>query len=91
VLNSGYLNHIVIVFQSPISGDLIFNYKSTGSKKGSYQHITLYRDAVDQNKAITHYNLYTGRSVYTSTASAMSVTEGSTEIYNNDWIVIQNS
>jgi len=91
VLNSGYLNHIVIVFQAPISGDLVFNYKSTGSKKGSYQHITLYRDALDQNKAITHYNLYTGRSVYTSTASAMSVTEGSTEIYNNDWIVIQNS
>jgi len=91
VLNSGYLNHIVIVFQAPISGDLVFNYKSTGSKKGSYQHITLYRDALDQNKAITHYNLYTGRSVYTSTASAMSVTEGSAEIYNNDWIVIQNS
>ena len=91
VLNSGYLNHIVIVFQAPISEDLVFNYKSTGSKKGSYQHITLYRDALDQNKAITHYNLYTGRSVYTSTASAMSVTEGSAEIYNNDWIVIQNS
>ena len=91
VLNSGYLNHIVIVFQSPISGDLIFNYKSTGSKKSSYQHITLYRDAVDQNKAITHYNLYTGRSVYTSTASAMSMTERPPEIYNNDWIVIQNS
>lgn len=91
VLNSGYLNHIVIVFQAPISGDLVFNYKSTGSKKGLYQHITLYRDALDQNKAITHYNLYTGRSVYTSTASAMSVTEGSAEIYNNDWIVIQNS
>jgi len=91
VLNSGYLNHIVIVFQAPISGDLVFNYKSTGSKKGSYQHITLYRDALDQNKAITHYNLYTGRSVYTSTASAMSVTERSPEIYNNDWIVIQNS
>jgi len=91
VLNSGYLNHIVIVFQAPVSGDLVFNYKSTGSKKGSYQHITLYRDALDKNKAITHYNLYTGRSVYTSTASAMSVTEGSTEIYNNDWIVIQNS
>jgi len=91
VLNSGYLNHIVIVFQAPISGDLVFNYKSTGSKKGSYQHITLYRDALDQNKARTHYNLYTGRSVYTSTASAMSVTEGSAKIYNNDWIVIQNS
>jgi len=91
VLNSGYLNHIVIVFQAPVSGDLVFNYKSTGSKKGSYQHITLYRDALDKNKAITHYNLYTGRSVYTSTASAMSVTEGSAEIYNNDWIVIQNS
>jgi hypothetical protein len=91
VLNSGYLNHIIIVFQSPISGDLIFNYKSTGSKKSSYQHITLYRDAVDQNKAITHYNLYTGRSVYTSTASAMSMTERPPEIYNNDWIVIQNS
>ena len=91
VLNSGYLNHIVIVFQAPISGDLVFNYKSTGSKKGSYQHITLYRDVVDQNKAITHYNLYIGRSVYTSTASAMSMTEGSAEIYNNDWIVIQNS
>jgi len=91
VLNSGYLNHIVIVFQAPISGDLVFNYKSTGSKKGSYQHITLYRDALDQNKAITHYNLYTGRSVYTSTASAMSMTERPPEIYNNDWIVIQNS
>ena len=91
VLNSGYLNHIIIVFQAPISGDLVFNYKSTGSKKSSYQHITLYRDAIDKNKAITHYNLYIGRSVYTSTASTMSMTENSTKVYNNDWIVIQNS
>jgi hypothetical protein len=91
VLNSGYLNHIIIVFEEPISEEVVFNYKSTGSQEGSYQHITLYKDAVDQNKAITHYNLYTGRSVYTSTASTMSMTESSTEIYNNDWIVIQNS
>jgi hypothetical protein len=91
VLNSGYLNHIIIVFEEPISEEVVFNYKSTGSQEGSYQHIALYKDSVDQNKAITHYNLYTGRSVYTSTASTMSMTENSTEIYNNDWIVIQNS
>ena len=91
VLNSGYLNHIIIVFEDPISEELIFNYKGTGSQQGLYQHITLYRDAIDQNKANNHYNLYIGRSVYTSTASTMSMTENSTKIYNNDWIVIQNS
>jgi hypothetical protein len=91
VLNSGYLNHIIIVFEEPISQEVVFNYKSTGSQKSLYQHITLYRDSIDQNKAISHYNLYTGRSVYTSTASAMSVTESSTNVYNNDWVVIQNS
>jgi hypothetical protein len=91
VLNSGYLNHIIIVFEDPISEEVIFNYKGTGSQQGSYQHITLYKDAIDQNKANNHYNLYIGRSVYTSTASTMSMTENSTKIYNNDWIVIQNS
>jgi hypothetical protein len=91
VLNSGYLNHIIIVFEEPISQEVVFNYKSTGSQKSLYQHITLYRDPIDQNKAISHYNLYTGRSVYTSTASAISVTESSTDVYNNDWVVIQNS
>jgi hypothetical protein len=91
VLNSGYLNHIIIVFEDPISEEVIFNYKSTGSQQGLYQHITLYKDAIDQNKANNHYNLYIGRSVYTSTASTMSMTENSTKIYNNDWIVIQNS
>jgi len=91
VLNSGYLNHIIIVFEEPISQEVVFNYKSTGSQKSLYQHITLYRDPIDQNKAISHYNLYTGRSVYTSTASAISVTESSTNVYNNDWVVIQNS
>jgi hypothetical protein len=91
VLNSGYLNHIIIVFEDSISEEVIFNYKDTGSQQGLYQHITLYKDAIDQNKANNHYNLYIGRSVYTSTASTMSMTENSTKIYNNDWIVIQNS
>ena len=91
VLNSGYLNHIIIVFEDPISDEAIFNDNGSGSQQGLYQHITLYKDAIDQNKASNHYNLYTGRSEYTSTASAMSMTEDSAKVYNNDWVVIQNS
>lgn len=91
VLNLGYLNHIIIVFDNPVLEEIIFNYKVSGCQKATYQHITIYKDIVDYNKAVNHYNLYTGKSVYTTSGSTLSMTESSTKVYNNDWVVIQNS
>lgn len=91
IMTQGYLNHVVIVLDNPETGEIIFNYQSTSSVPACYQHISLYKYAMEYNQILNHYSLYTGRSKYTATGSTMAMTENSTNLYNNDWMVIQNS
>lgn len=91
ILGPGYLNHIVIVLNNTETGEIVFNYQSAGSVPACYQHISLYKHEMEYNEILNHYNLYIGKSRYTATGSTMSMTENSTRLYNNDWVVIQNS
>jgi hypothetical protein len=81
----------VINFTSPISGLVTINYKSTGSIKALYQYMSFYKGLLDYNKIINHYNLYASKQSYQTTGSYMVLSENSVDLYNNDWLVIQNS
>jgi hypothetical protein len=85
------IHHVVINFTAPIYGSVTVNYKSSGSVKSLYQYMSFYKELLDYNKIINHYNLYTSRQSYQTSGSFITLSENSVNLYNNDWLVIQNS
>ena len=91
VFKVGQLHHVVIVFSSPVSNDLRFNYSSYGSVSALYQYVALYQAAFSQAQANANYDLYVRKSTYSITDSSTPVmTESSVDSYGNDWIVVQS-
>jgi hypothetical protein len=86
----GELHHVVIVYTSEISGDITFNYTSSGSPSALYQNISIYPGQFDSANALDHYNLYIEKASLVSDDSSFSVTEDGVSIYDNDWTVIKN-
>lgn len=82
--------HVVIVFNTSISTDIIFNYSSLGSTPSIYQNLAIYESELNSSKALEHYNLYTASASSTADDSSMTLTENSVKYYNNDWLVIQS-
>ena len=89
VFNPEELHHVIIVFASPISDDITFNYSLYGAVNALYKNIALYAKALSASEVETHYEIYTGRPVSSVTESAMTLTESGFIAYNNDWIVLQ--
>jgi hypothetical protein len=85
------IHHVVINFTAPIYGEVTVNYKSSGSVKSLYQYMSFYKELLDYNKIINHYDLYTSRQSYQTSGSSITLSENSVNLYNNDWLVIQNS
>jgi hypothetical protein len=85
------IHHVVINFTAPIYGEATVNYKSSGSVKSLYQYMSFYKELLDYNKIINHYDLYTSRQSYQTSGSSITLSENSVNLYNNDWLVIQNS
>ena len=83
-------HHIVIVFNTAITGTIQFNYESIGGPSNLYKNIAVYDSELTAGKVETHYELYTGRPVESITESAITLTELQPEYYNNDWIVLQS-
>lgn len=83
-------HHIVIVFTDPVTGNLQFNYESSGGPDNLYKNIAIYEKELTQNIVETHYELYTGRAVAEAVEPSFSVTESEIIAYNNDWIVLQS-
>lgn len=90
VFTPGELHHVVIDYNTPIGGDIKFNYSLYGATPSLYQNVTLYEIDFDQAKATEHYNLYIQKASITSSDSSFTVTENTPVAYNNDWIVIQS-
>jgi hypothetical protein len=90
VLTPEEMHHVVIVYSSPRTGVLKFNSSTLGSTSATYQNIALYPTAFDSTKVSEHYALYTQRSISVADDSSITLTEDSTSVYNNDWLVIQN-
>ena len=83
-------HHIVVVFTTPISGPIQFNYESTGGDSNLYKNIAIYDSELTASKVETHFELYTGRPVESILESAITLTELQPEYYNNDWVVLQS-
>ena len=91
VFTANNIHHVVINFTEADPEQYTINYKSSGSVKALYQYLSLYQDNLTYNQIIEHYNLYTSKSSYQSAGATISVSENSVSLYNNDWLVIQNS
>ena len=83
-------HHVVLVFTSPITGTLQFNYETSGGPSNLYKNISTYESELTAGKVETHFELYTGKPVETITESAITLTELAPSYYNNDWIVLQS-
>jgi hypothetical protein len=85
------LHHVVLALTNPITEQIVFNYRQEGSEKSLYQYVTIYDYVLGAGMAQSHYEMYTEKSKYQSSGSTLSLSENSVNIYNNDWIVLQNS
>lgn len=82
--------HIAIVLSEDITGEIVFNMGSSAGKTATYKNIALYETALNQTKITNHYNMYKSKPAGSSDDTEFTVTEESTLVHNNDWLVIQN-
>jgi hypothetical protein len=83
-------HHIVLVFTTPITETLQFNYETAGGPSNLYKNITTYEKELTAEIVETHYELHIGRAVSTVTEPSITLTESDVIAYNNDWIVLQS-
>ena len=94
VFNEGDLHHVIIVYNSAVSGQFTFSETSYGSVTDLFQNITLYPAQFTADQAWNQYSLYTRKSyeiVNAADSSSINMTENSVNYYNNDWKVIQTA
>lgn len=87
----GETYHVVMGLSSTITAPIKFNHTSGGAVPARYQNIALFESILPQAKALEHYNLYIGNNTVVVNAASFSMTESSTEYYNIDWTVVENS
>lgn len=90
VFTANELYHVVIVTSGPITGSILFNHILTGGPSSLYQYISYYPSAFNLSLAVSHYNMHIGRSATVADGSSITLTENSVELYDNDWVVLQN-
>jgi hypothetical protein len=90
VFTANELYHVLIVTSGPITGTILFNHIATGGPSSLYQYIAYYPSAFDSILALSHYNMHIGRSATVADDSSMTLTESSVDLYDNDWVVLQN-
>jgi hypothetical protein len=89
-LVAGEPHHIVLVFSSAVTGNLQFNYESSGGPDNLYNNIAIYNRAFTETDADTHFDLYCGRPTATIIDPVIDLTELPAKYYDNDWIVLQS-
>jgi hypothetical protein len=89
-LVAGEPHHIILVFNSPVTGTLKFNYEVSGGPDNLYNNIAIYNRSITPSEALTHFNLYCGRPSALVSDPAIQITELASEYYDNDWIVLQS-
>jgi hypothetical protein len=90
VFTAGQLHHVVIVYSSPISDDITFNYSLYGAVNALFNNIAIYQRAFTASDVDTHYDLYCGRPATSSADPAIQMTELAPVYYDNDWVVVQS-
>ena len=83
-------HHVVIVFNTPVTGSLQLNYETSGGPSNLYKNLATYEKELTSGIVNTHYELYTGRVSSSVSEPAINLTESGILSYNNDWIVLQS-
>ena len=89
-LVAGEPHHIVLVFTAAVTGDLQFNYETSGGPDNLYNNIAIYNRTLTQADVSAHFDLYCGRPTSTVIDPVIDLTELSPIYYDNDWVVIQS-
>jgi hypothetical protein len=89
-LVAGEPHHIVLVFTDAVTGDLQFNYETSGGPDNLYNNIAIYNRTLTQADVSAHFDLYCGRPTSTVIDPVIDLTELSPIYYDNDWVVIQS-
>jgi hypothetical protein len=89
-LVAGEPHHIVLVFTAAVTGDLQFNYETSGGPDNLYNNIAIYNRTLTQADVYAHFDLYCGRPTSTVIDPVIDLTELSPIYYDNDWVVIQS-
>jgi hypothetical protein len=89
-LVAGEPHHIVLVFTAAVTGDLQFNYETSGGPDNLYNNIAIYNRTLTQADVYAHFDLYCGRPTSTVIDPVIDLTELSPVYYDNDWVVIQS-
>jgi hypothetical protein len=85
--------HIVIVLTSPIlsESEIFINSSISGSSSASsYKNLALYKDNLSSVIVDEHFDLYSGRPSISANDTTITLSEGTPEVHNNDWIVIKS-
>lgn len=84
--------HVFIIFENPISADIIFNYymATEGSSDARYANLCLYSKAFSGTEVLDHYGLYCGTQVISTSSPAIKVSENNISVNTNDWLVIKS-
>lgn len=88
IFSSNQIHHVVIRFTSAITGDIKFNYNTSGGPSNSFNNIAIYQKALSSTEAIRHYSEYTSRPLLASSDSVMNMTDNGINYANSEWIVI---
>jgi hypothetical protein len=91
VFLSNNLHYIVIAFSSAISGDLKFNYNSSGGPANLFKNIAFYDYSFTETLMLEHLNFYAGRPLAVSSDTSLQVTAIAPEYYKDDWLLVQNT
>jgi hypothetical protein len=85
--------HVVITFTEPISGDIKFNFNDGDAIQALYKNIAIYQQLFSEELIQEHYGLYIENpsTQVNILENALSITENEVLLYDNDWVVIQNS
>jgi hypothetical protein len=83
----GQIHHVILVFNSSVTEEIIFNQ---GSNEALFQYIAIYESQLDAGTAQAHYDMWVGNVSTIADGGSLALTENSINYYNNDWVVIQN-
>lgn len=94
IFNFNELNHVIITFSNPVSGQIKFDDGLYGSVASLIQNIILYSSQFTEAQATAHLNLWKYKEyvdALDSSTSSMSMTESSVNAYDIGYIVVQNT
>ena len=90
VFKAGEIYHVVLVFDNQIMNSVKLGYSLDGASESSYQYISTYGYELDSATVADHYQIYINGDPTVISEPSFSLTENAAEVFDNDWIVIQN-